>query len=82
MPAWLVLAIPCFAQQCDESIGLRNRRAAAGPAVVKPDFDIAEFYFPRNSERRGVPFCLFALGAMAVLLLLVIQVTLHSRDLN
>ncbi len=64
------------------SASLTSPDAAAGPAVVKPDFDIAEFYFPRNSERRGVPFCLFALGAMAVLLLLVIQVTLHSRDLN
>ena len=54
MPAWLVLAIPCFAQQCDESIGLRNRRGQRylRYCCVRGYLDVGE---PKCISLGGVP---------------------------
>ena len=50
------------------------------PAPNELSVDIAEAYFPKKTDRMGLFLCVFALGAMLVLLVVTIQFTLRSRD--
>lgn len=51
-------------------------------APIKPSVDIAEVYFPKETDRMEMRACVFALATMFVLLVLTIQIVLRSRDVH
>lgn len=51
-------------------------------APIKPKVDVAEVYFPKETDRRGVRASVIALATMLALLVLSIQAALRSRDVH
>lgn len=49
---------------------------------TKQAVDIAELYFPRNTDRMGVRACVFALGTMLFVLVVTVHGALRSRDVH